>query len=755
MSHNQSHTPTSRWILIAILTLAASSILCAQGLILPNEVHRPNFRHPNLVSQEVHTRIIDGTARVTVQQVFHNPNNWALEGTYVFPLPQDAVVSSFTLIQDGREWVAELIEADEARRIYQQIVHQRKDPALLEYVDQKSFKASIFPIPPGGESSIDLTYSQVLDNRNGLYVWGFPFPTNNRTFKDADLRFDVFLESRHDLGNVYSPQSQVELEQDDDRQAHASFEGEFEDMSGPFQIYYSLADKHFGMSLLAHRDGEEGTFMLMISPQRELEENEIIGKDIVFVLDRSGSMGGDKIRQARDALKYCLENLDNRDRFNIVAFSDNISTFQNDLVSARNYRSQGMQFVNRISSGGGTNIHDALERAISMDWDESRPRNIIFLTDGLPTIGNTDLESILRMVENSNDDQVRIFPFGVGHDVDAIFLDRIAQTHRGATEYVEPGENIETAVASFYNQIHHPVMSDPELHFHGINVDMMYPNNLPDMFAGNQLLILGRYTGNGEHRVELTGEVNGRRRTISHVVEFPRENLSNDFVDELWASRRIGFLLEEIRLHGENQELKDEVIAMSKQYGIATPYTSFLAREDEQLAHQPPQQQTVRDVRSALQSLPGVHVDQEGEFHFRGGRSHPVASKKGMTSSSAGAGLSSREERMGAIAESEIVRELKETVSLDECASTKKRVAGRTFKMQDNSWVETSYTDSDTTIDIKYDSEAYWDLLDQIPELAEIFALGEKVVLKVGKVYVRISDTGKETIARSEIQSWL
>ena len=653
-----------------IILLLSSHILLAQGLIVPNEVIRPDFRPIELISQDVNCRIVDGTAQVTVQQVFRNTNSWQLEGTYVFPLPKDAVVSSFLLIQDGKEWAAELVEADEARRIYQQIVRQRRDPALLEYINQKMFRASIFPISPGAERQIDLTYSQVLDSRNGLYVWGFPFPAGEKSFPHADLNFDVRLETQQALGNVYSPQSQVELDQDNDHNAHASFKGDFEDVTGPFQIYYSLADKHFGMNLLAHRDGEEGTFLLMISPQCDLEEQEIIGKDIVFVLDRSGSMRGEKLNQAKSALEYCLENLNSRDRFNIIEFSDAVRAFQNDLVNAGSHRRDGLQYVNRITSGGGTNLHDALRHAIAMDWNESRPRSIILLTDGLPTVGTTNLEAILDMASKKNDEHVRIFPFGVGHDVDAIFLDRMAQANRGATEYVEPHENIETAVASFYNQIQHPVLADPRLEFQGIDVDMIYPTDLPDLFAGNQLLVLGRYRGQGEHAVTLRGEVNGRERSIRHVMTFPREELNNDFADELWASRRIGFLLEEIRLHGEKTELRDEVIALSKEYGIATPYTSFLVTEDQQFAQVPPPRldhSANRPVGNEPKTLPGVHADEEGKFHFRGGRSsESLTSINGITAKKGGGNVSlSSEIRAEEIQLSQVVRDLKETSALD------------------------------------------------------------------------------------------
>jgi len=739
-----------------ILLLSATSVF-AQGLIVPNEMVRPEFRPVELISQDVSCQIVGGTACVTVQQVFKNPNSWQLEGTYVFPLPKDAVVSSFLLIQDGKEWAAELVDADEARRIYQQIVHQRRDPALLEYINQKMFRASIFPIPPGAERQIDLTYSQILDSRNGLYVWGFPFPSGSKTFPHADLSFDVHLETQQELGNVYSPQSQVKLERDDDRSADATFKGEFDDVNGPFQIYYSLADKHFGMNLLAHRDGEEGTFLLMISPQQDLEQQEIIGKDIVFVLDRSGSMRGDKLSQAKDALKYCLHNLHDRDRFNIVEFSDAVRTFQTDLVNAGARRTEGLRFVERINSGGGTNLHDALKRAISMDWDESRPRSIILLTDGLPTVGTTNLETILDMVEKANNDHVRIFPFGVGHDVDAIFLDRLAQANRGATEFVEPQENIETAVTSFYNQIQHPVLADPRLEFQGIDVDMVYPTDLPDLFAGNQLLVLGRYRGNGEHAVMLRGQVNGRDRSIRQVVTFPREELSNDFVDELWAARRIGFLLEEIRLHGEKSELKDEVIALSKEYGIATPYTSFLITEDQQFAQNMPSRQAPQavDVEGVLEGMSGEHLGAEGEMHIRGGTSQNVT-VEGLTGVEHSSGATSVQQlRAEAIQASGMVRDLKEKSSLDETTELTKRIAGRTFEKRGDTWVENTYADKDSTIEIKYDSDAYWGLVSEMSDVAEIFALGEKLVLKVGKIYVRIGDSGRETLARTEIKAWL
>jgi Ca-activated chloride channel family protein len=453
-------------------------------------------------------------------------------------------------------------------------------------------------------------------------------------------------------------------------------------------------------------------------------------------------------------LKYCLKNLNSDDRFNIITFSDNVWAFRNELVKARDQRKEGIRFAESISEGGGTNIYDALRRAVGMDWDDSRPRAIIFLTDGLPTVGTTDLEAILKMMENKNQQQVRVFPFGVGHDVDAIFLDRLAKNHRGATEYVEPKEDIETAVTSFYNRIQHPVLSDPELKFQGIEVDIVYPTDLPDLFAGNQLLVLGRFTGSGEHQIVLSGDINGREKSIKQTVDFPKEELNNEFIDKLWASRRIGFLLEAIRLHGENWELKDEVIALSKEYGIATPYTSFLVREDQPLAQIPrPANQPKRiDMGATSQTIPGLSADQEGQYHFRGGFSsetQPVIEGLSVVGSS-------NSKKVESIHASEVIRMLKEEDAVsEESMDSFKRIQGRNFEKHGEEWVETSFTDKDTAINIKYDSKAYWELLNELPDLSQVFALGEKVVLKVGKVYVKIGDAGREEIDKTEIRSWM
>lgn len=554
---------------------------------------------------------IDGQVAVTaVDQEFFNPNPSRLEGTYLFPIPKGAQIDKFTMDIGGKMVEAELLPAAKARQIYEDIVRKAKDPALLEYADRDTFKVRIFPIEPNGRKRISLRYTQLLKSDSGLVEYIYPLNTEKFSAKPIkSVSVKVELQSQQPLKSIYSPSHTVEIQRHGPKHATLGFETSDAKPDTDFALYFAPEKDELGVHLVAHKTrGDEGYFLLLVSPGVEAPDKKIAPKDVAFVLDTSGSMAGKKLEQARKALQFCVENLNDGDRFEIIRFSTEVEPLFDKLVDAtRANRNKADAFIQDLKPIGGTAIDEALQKALSLNSEvrnpnseSDRPFVVIFLTDGKPTIGTTDEGQIVANVKKANAGRTRVFCFGIGTDVNTHLLDKITEETRAISQYVLPEEDLEVKVSSFFSKIKEPVLANPALQFTGdIRVTKLYPSPLPDVFRGDQLVLVGRYTGKGDSAVRLEGTIAGTRRTFTYEVSFPAESEQHDFIPRLWATRRVGYLLDEIRLRGEHAELRDEVTELARQYGIVTPYTAYLIVEDEDR----------RRVPLALQSLPQLNTD--------------------------------------------------------------------------------------------------------------------------------------------------
>ena len=558
---------------------------------------------------------IDGqVATTSVDQEFFNPNPSRLEGTYLFPIPKGAQIDRFTMDIGGKQVEAELLPADKARRIYEDIVRKAKDPALLEYADRDVFKVRIFPIEPHGKKRITISYTQLLKSDAGLVSYVYPLNTEKFSAKPIkSVSIKVELESKQPLKSIYSPSHSVEIKRHGPNRATVGFETSDAKPDTDFALYFAPEKDDLGVNLLAHKTGDrDGYFLLLVSPGLETKRQNIVPKDVAFVLDTSGSMAGKKLEQAKKALQFCVENLNDEDRFEIIRFSTEVEPLFDQLVRASEVnRDKANDFIKELKPIGGTAIDDALKKALSLATvgyagrplrsTPERPLVVIFLTDGKPTIGTTDEGQILANVKKQNEWRTRIFCFGIGTDVNTHLLDKITEETRAVSQYVLPEEDLEVKVSSFFSKIKEPVLANPTLKFTGdVRVSKLYPSPLPDLFRGDQLVLVGRYSGRGDSAVVLEGTVNGATRKFTYEVDFPRHDDEHEFIPRLWATRRVGYLLDEIRLHGENAELKDEVTELARKYGIVTPYTAYLIVEDEDR----------RQVPLTMQSLPQLREDQ-------------------------------------------------------------------------------------------------------------------------------------------------
>ena len=543
-------------------------------------------------------------AVTTVDQEFYNPNDARLEGTYVFPIPEGAHIDKLSMDIGGTMADAELLSADKARALYEQIVRKMKDPALLEYAGRSAFRMRIYPIEPRASKRIRLTYSQLLKNDGGLVE--YLYPLNTEKFSAAavkDVSVKVTLDGREDLKSIYCPSHAAEIRREGGTRAVVGWEARDVWPDTDFKVIFSRSPNPLGIDFLASRaPGADGYFMLLaspgatarmspgatarMSPGATAEKTRVQPKDICFVLDTSGSMAGPKLAQAKKALEFCLANLGIEDRFEIVRFSTEAESFFGRLVPAdQEHIAQAEGFVDGLRPMGGTAISDALGQALALRGrgsGESRPYMVIFLTDGQPTVGETREDALVDSLRGAGK-TVRIFSFGIGNDVNTHLLDRIASETRAISQYVLPEEDIELKVGGFYSKIKDPVLSNVSLTFTNpsLRITQMQPAVLPDLFNGDMCVVFGRYSGSGASAARITGTFNGTPHQFTADVDFPAQNADNAFIPRLWATRRVGWLLDEIRMHGESAELRDEVIHLAREFGIVTPYTAYLILEEE------------------------------------------------------------------------------------------------------------------------------------------------------------------------------
>jgi Ca-activated chloride channel homolog len=548
-------------------------------------------------SLEINAKVADTTARVQVSQTFKNTGSGQLEACFVFPLPYDGAIEQLTLLVNGKEYAATLLSKEEARQRYEEIVRTNRDPALLEWVGTGMFQTSVFPIPAGESRTVTLRYTQLCRRSHGLTDFIFPLSTAKYTDGTLDkLSIRVNIDSPADIKNVYSPSHEVELERSGDRSAVVTFEAKKTIPSEDFRLFYDTGKKRVAASVVSYRpdDDEDGYFLLLATPQIKPagdEDEDKSAKTVVFVVDRSGSMSGEKMEQAKEALKFVLNNLRKGDTFNIVAYDSEIETFRPELERFNNEtRESALGFVNGLYAGGSTNIDGALGRALGVLKDDDRPSYVIFLTDGLPTVGETSEAAIVKHATENNDVRARIFPFGVGYDLNSRLLDKLAGENHGQSEFVRPEEDIEDSVSKLYRRIGAPVMTDVELavdvedakESDGPTVTRVYPKGEFDLFAGDQAVLVGRYRTPGDAKVKLSGKVNGEEQAFDFPAELVEESDddTNAFVAKLWATRRVGEIIDELDLKGRNEELVNELVDLATHHGILTPYTSFLADEN-------------------------------------------------------------------------------------------------------------------------------------------------------------------------------
>jgi Ca-activated chloride channel family protein len=775
-----------RLLAVGMVVLLGAGTARANGILIPDEKKVAPLA---MLNHHVAIQIDDQVAVTTVEQTFRNHTQQALEATYIFPVPKGASVREFAMYIDGKVVKGELVEADKARKIYTDAVHQTMDPGLLEYIGTNLLRLRVFPIPAGGDRTIKIVYTSLAPSDNGMIQYVYPLKTSGHPIKALEkFSINVRLKSQHALQNIYSPSHNITTTRPNDKQATVTFSKDQALLDRDFTLYYTAGSKDVGVTALTHRPNSEdpGFFMLLASPRAQLAKEQQIPRDMVFVLDTSGSMQGKRMTQAKNALKYCLKNLAAKDRFALISFSTGVHNYHKDLLPANaDEIAKATVWVDKLKASGGTAIDAALSAALALRTeDASRPFTVVFFTDGEPTIGETNLDRILDNVAKKNTTGTRIFTFGVVNedDINASFLDRLAEQTRATSTYVLETEDIEAKVSSLYSKISNPVLSNLRLNVSdGVTLEEVYPPHLPDLFHGSQLVVFGRYTGTGKAKITLTGNVGKEVKEFVYEVDFVQK--SNDdkaFVEDLWARRKVGYLLDQIRVNGDKKELVDEVIMLAKRYGITTPYTSYLIVPDAPIVGGGGGGKGLM----APAALPdGLKV---ADFAKQVGGKEKLAlerqsqeQKKFDKVAAGAAGDEAAKAVRDAQKQVELLKEAKARIDRKDYGGVQNGQLGVHYSLQNNQlrnqtqvcksavrkafnrtlleiggvWIDEGFDAKMKTVSVKAMSKAYFSLLERQPKLREVLSLGNHIIWVTPSGEVLLIDTadGLEELAAADI----
>jgi Ca-activated chloride channel family protein len=748
----------------------------------------------HLKSQAVKVQIDNQVARTYIKQEFSNDTDRNLSGTYLFPLPPDTTFSSFSLHIDGKPVEGKILLAEEARQQYEAIVRSMVDPGLLEYADYKTVRARIFPIPAHGTKIVELEYTQLLKAEDGLLKYKFPLKAEGETTPSEEIKVDVAISDKQGVRSVWSPSHHISVTKDGTKSKIALLEKDtLPDKD--FVLYYGVSDKSMSANLLTHKLPEEdGYFLLTLSPPQQ--PHQVGAKDIVLVADTSGSMAGEKIDQTRRALKYVINSLSSQDRFGLIQFNTDVEAFKLNLLTATpENKKSALEYVDTLEARGGTNISEALNLSKHMLAENvGHTSYLVLMTDGEPTVGETDAAKIVKSI--AQDSKVRVFDFGVGYDVNTRFLNELAEEHHGTSQYVEPNENLETAVSSFYDKIKNPVLTDVTIDIDGVKTRDVYPKEVKDIFAGTQVMLLGKYKDGGKSVVRLAGTINGVKKAFSFNLNFQPQEGENSYLPRLWAMRRIGHLTEVAKQNGNNKEVVDEIVALSQKYGIISEYTSFLVTDPSEKhgsalpvpisAMRPvpmsvarmigrpggaggasvawngpamPQMQIADDrgvtrkegVRGNLSAVRSESVDSAAmpmakglDMRRKDKQSNlAVAQSSGFRNFAFSSSPPAAPTGVGAVLAAKKADNLKNAIVANEessYAGTWKSAGDKTFSLKESFWTENGLSASDlkSAKDVTFLSDEYFALIKKNPEIAKYLSVGPQVIVKCKGITYKI-----------------
>ncbi len=721
--------------------------------------------------------ILQQVATTTLDVRLTNPGGQQQEAEMLVPVPDGAVVRAFTFAGSSVEPTAKLLPKLEAQAIYRSIVSKVRDPALLEFAGYNLVRSSVFPVPAQGTQRVRLVYEHILTADSNRVDYVLP---RSESFEATQTpwQISVRVHSKSPIAAVYSPSHQIAVKHPAAEQAMVKVLGEKKLEPGPFRLSYLVEGNGVTASLMAYPDDRigGGYFLLLagVPAASKSAKESAIPREVTLVIDRSGSMRGEKIEQARTAALQVVEGLNEGEVFNIIDYSDSIARFaERPVVKTRETTREARSYIKGLRSDGGTNIHDALVEALKQPPTPNTLPLIIFLTDGQPTTGEIREVAIRSAVVAGNKHKRRIFSFGVGFDVNAPLLTSIANATRAATTFVLPNENVEARVSEVFRRLSGPVLADPQL----ATLDPagtvttravrdLLPATLNDVFEGDQIVLLGQYQGDQPLHFRLSGNYLGNPRVFDLKFDLTKATTRNSFVPRLWASRKIARLIEVIsdagadsatvadlagrssistslvavnasrsgsvssvgsgvaRVDPKLKELVDEIVRLSTEYGVLTEYTAFLATDGTDFSQ--------RDAlnEQARQAL--VNNVQ--------------ATRSGMGGVTQMANVSTQRTQSSANRSNTFLTQNMQRVEI----TNVQQITDRTFFRRNNRWVDANVLASEQTVKpdqtIEFGTPEFYNLVDQLVREGRqgILALSGEMLIAIDGKTVLIKAPKKE-----------
>jgi len=778
-------------VLLAIALIAAPIALNAQGTIIPRPCPEirpcpvPPVGAVQRTSSQVRVELADRVLRYQITETFRNRGGLIGEADYIFPMPAGAAFEALELEIDGELVSGETMPADQARRIYEDIVRRNRDPALVEYMGRGMLRTRIFPIQPGEEKRVVVRFQSVAEREGSAlrvdYLRGtgpraqavpipmprplpMPMPRDDRRPSDAMPNgsaeqprgdesgnlFTLVYTNRDEYGRPYSPTHELRIaDRGTRREVTAIGDAPQVTMLLPLRRSSSAS-----VAMLPYAPGgEDGFALITVTPPAIAARTT--PRDLTFVVDVSGSMRGQKMEQARAAGRQMLASLGSQDRFRIIDFSTDVRTFGNGFTAAtRRNIDEANRYLDDLRPDGSTNISGALEEALDASVDETRMPIVFFVTDGEPTVGERNAERIAALASRLRG-RARVFTFGVGSDVNAGLVEQLAVDGRGTAQFVRPDESVERAVSLVATRITSPIVTDVRVRAEGVRLTKLHPSLPTDIFAGQDLILFARYAGDGNGRIVVEGRTANGPVSWTEQVRFPDRERRNSFVARLWAAQRAGWLSAERRRNGPSPELDDELRTLGTRYGIPTELSSYLVLEpgmqvNRQVGNMSPQLNEVTVYRA-------MPIPRKDDGAGRGG----VRDESRAAAPASAPADPSRESKFemaktAAAQRSVTTLSAADSVSADLPSATVRRIGTRTFVLSGGVWTDSRYLSTIRTVRVKPYSAAYFAVLERLDDLRAPFALmgtgGTPGVVVAGRaVAVVVASDGVDTLSTRDV----
>ena len=755
--------------LVTLLTFVLSATAGAQGRLVPRPCPQPTPppcrdgrcaeitpNPPCIVnnaivrtSSTVRVEMVNRVLRYEVNETFVNTGRGLGEADYLFPLPAGSAFEDLKLSINGELVSGETMNATDARRIYEDIVRRHRDPALVEWMGAGLLRARIFPINPGEEKRVVVRFQSIAQREGSAlrvdYVRGTePAAQNNgvmpivrarpNEFDEPEVAnsFSLTYDDSRDYGAPYSPTHRLSVRDRGARkQVIASGDAREVTILLPLRSVSAAA-----VSVLTHRpDSDPGFALITITPPSST--GRATARDVTFVMDVSGSMRGEKLQQAKAAGHALLSSLSRSDRFRLIDFATDVNSFRDGFVAAtpENVR-EARRYLDALRAEGSTNISGALEEALNARTDGERLPLIVFLTDGEPTVGVRNPDEIAAIAARRRGD-ARLFTVGVSADVNSTLIERLAVEGRGTAHFVRAGEDVERPVSLLASRLTNPVLTNVRVTVDGVRLMQVLPAAPIDIFAGQDLVLLARYEGDGNATVRIDGRSSDGRVSWTSRAEFSRRSRQNAFVPRLWAAQRIGWLAAEKRRHGGNNEMDAEIRSLGERYGIPTEFSSYLVVEPGM------------DVRRDRAAVGGV---------VGSGRIAPtVVTGAGVATTPPPASApapTANEARFEQSRQAALQRDAKSLASLDSMAPMQqgmRQIGARQFTQQGKVWVDQQHSAKRRLVQVKAFSPLYFELLDKLDGLKEALTIGDEVIVAGKGIAIQVGPIGLERMSAQQL----